>query len=192
MEFSSSVGFIHKDCAVPFRSHHNTYPSRPHIISNNNELTYSSELIFFGLFIMENLARHVQIHSSCASLSKICCIIKCVRNVTSTQMIQNIYCVYLQSSLRDGIVFWGGGGKSVKIFWLQKKVIRLITGVHKCESWRHIFRKFQILPLASLYILDMLCFMKQYQGNLQQNFAIHGHNTRNKFDLHTAPPHPTS
>jgi len=39
--------------------------------------------------------------------------------------------------------------------------------------------------MASLYILEVLCFIKQYQRNLQQNFAIHGHNTINKFDLHT-------
>ena len=82
-------------------------------------------------------------------------------------------------------MFWGGEGKSVKIFWLQKKVIQLITGVHKRESCRHIFREFQILTLASVYILEVLCFIKKYQGNLKQNFRIHGHNTRNTFDLHT-------
>jgi len=82
-------------------------------------------------------------------------------------------------------MFSGGEGKSVKIFWLQKKVIQLITGVHKHISCRHIFREFQILTLASLYILEVLCFIKKYQGNLKQNFRIHDHNTRNKFDLHT-------
>ena len=82
-------------------------------------------------------------------------------------------------------MFWGGGGKSVKIFWLQKKVIRLITGVHKRGSCRHIFRKFQIPPFASLYISYVLCFIKKNQGNLKQNFEIHGHNKRNESDLHT-------
>ena len=63
------------------------------------------------------------------------------------------YFAYFQSRLRYGIMFWGGEGKSGKIFWLQKKVMRLITGVYKCESCRHIFRKFRILTLASIYIL---------------------------------------
>ena len=81
-------------------------------------------------------------------------------------------------------MFWGGDGKSIKIFWLQKKVIRLITGVHKCESCRLIFRKYQIFTLASLYIFEM-CFLKKHQGNVKQNLEIHGHNTRKKHDLHT-------
>ena len=64
-------------------------------------------------------------------------------------------------------------------------MIRLITGVHERESCRYIFRKFQILTLASLYILEVLYFIKKYQGNLKQNLGIHGHNTRNKFYMHT-------
>ena len=90
-----------------------------------------------------------------------CKMIKSLRNVTSTQMIWNTYFAYFQSRLRYGIMFWGGDGKSIKIFRLQKKVIRLIAGAHKCESRRPIFKKFQILTLASLYIFEMLCFLKK-------------------------------
>ena len=85
----------------------------------------------------------------------------------STQMIWGIYFANFQSRLRYGIMFWGGEGKSVNINRLQKNVIRLITGVHKRESCRYIFRKLQILTLASLHILEVLCFIKRYQGNLK-------------------------
>ena len=33
-----------KTCAISFHSHQNRYPSRPRIIFNNNEITYSSKL----------------------------------------------------------------------------------------------------------------------------------------------------
>jgi len=66
-----------------------------------------------------------------------------------------------------------------------KEIIRLITGVHKRESCRPIFRKYQILTLTSLYIFEMLCFLKKHQGNVKQNLEINGHNTRKKHDLHT-------
>jgi len=38
--------------------------------------------------------------------------------------------------------------------------------------------------VTSLYILEVLCFVKKYKGNLRQNFVIHEHNTRSKYDLH--------
>ena len=54
-----------------------------------------------------------------------------------------------------------------------------------CQSCRPIFRKFKILTLVSLYIFEMLCFLKIYKWNLKHNSEIHGHKTRRKQDLHT-------
>ena len=68
----------------------------------------------------------------------------------STHMLWSIYFAYLHSRLKYEIIFWGRDVEIIKVFWLQKQVIQLIAGVHKRESCRHIFRKFQILPLASL------------------------------------------
>ena len=82
-------------------------------------------------------------------------------------------------------MFWGGEGKSLMIFRLQKKVIKLITGVHKRTSCKPIFRKFKILTLTSLYIFQMLCFLKKYQRNIKHNSEIQEYNTRNKQDLYT-------
>ena len=84
--------------------------------------------------------------------------IKSLKNVTSTQMIWCTYFANFQSRLRYGIMFWGGDKKYTKIFQLQKKVIRLITGTQKRESCRPIFRRFQTLTLALLYIFEILCF----------------------------------
>ena len=75
-----------KTCAISFHPHQNSHPTRPCITFKNNEITHSSELQFLGLFIMENLAGHVQIHSLCASYSKIYYMIKSLRYVTSTWM----------------------------------------------------------------------------------------------------------
>jgi hypothetical protein len=67
----------------------------------------------------------------------------------------------------------------------EHQVIRLITSVHKYESYRHIFMKFRTMTLTSLYILEVLRYIKEYQGNLKQNFGIRGHNTRYELNLHT-------
>ena len=71
--------------------------------------------------MMENLAWHVQIHSLCASLSKIYYTIKSLRNVMSTQMIWSIYFAYFKSRLRYGIMFWGGEGNMCKDISATKK-----------------------------------------------------------------------
>jgi hypothetical protein len=65
------------------------------------------------------------------SLCKTYYVIKSLTNVTSTRLIWNAYFAYVESKLRYGIIFWGREKKSIQIFQLQKKVIRLITGTHK-------------------------------------------------------------
>jgi len=39
--------------------------------------------------------------------------------------------------------------------------------------------------VTSLYVLEVLCFLKKYKRDLKQNFVINEHNTRSKYDLHT-------
>ena len=79
---------IDEMCAISFHPHQNNHPTRPHITFKNNEIAYSSKFKILGLFIMETLAWHAQIHLLCVSLSKSYYImIKSLRNVMSTQMI---------------------------------------------------------------------------------------------------------
>jgi hypothetical protein len=38
---------------------------------------------------------------------------------------------------------------------------------------------------SSLYVSEVLCFIKKYKGNLKHNFVIHEHNMRSKYNSHT-------
>jgi len=89
---------------------------------NINEIAYSSELKFLGLFIMENLVWLVQIHSLRASLSEVYYMIKSLRDIMRTHMLWSIDFLYFHSRLKYGIIFCGRDGEIIKVFQLQKKV----------------------------------------------------------------------
>jgi hypothetical protein len=86
--------------------------------------------------------------------------------------------------MKYGIVFWGTDCDSIKVFHMQKKVIRLIAGVKKYETCRLIFKDSKILTMPSLYILEVLHFINKNKKNLNNNYHIHNHNTRSECDLH--------
>ena len=44
--------------------------------------------------------------------------------------------------------------------------------------------KFTFLTVISLYVLEVLCYIKKYKGSIRENSVIHEHNTRRKNDLH--------
>jgi hypothetical protein len=81
----------------------------------------------------------------------------------------------------------GGGGtkERIKPFHIQKKVIRLITGINKYESCRQKLKENRILTVTSIYVLEVLCYIKKHKGDLKHNCEIHEYNTRSKYDLHT-------
>src|SRR5215510_7291276 len=141
-----------------------------------------SEVKFVGMYITEKLIWRAHIHSLCYNLSNTYYMIKSLKNTLSTNMLWNY--VHFQSQLRYGIL-WGGTKVSTKILHIQNKVIRLITGLKRSESCRQTFKENRILMVTSLYVLEVVCFITKYKGNLKQNSAILEHNTRNKYDTHT-------
>ena len=60
-----------------------------------------------------------------------------------------------------GIIFWGNSWHGSIIFRLQKKVVRVMEGWGNRVSCRSLFKKFQILPLKSQYMLTLLMFVVQ-------------------------------
>jgi hypothetical protein len=101
-------------------------------------------------------------------------------------MIRNIYFTKFQALLRFGILFWGGIGSelSKRIFRIEKRVIRLMSGVSSRTSCRQLFKELKILTLASLYIFEITCYIRKCCQSLEQNYQIHQHNTRRKPDIH--------
>jgi len=59
-----------------------------------------------------------------------------------------------------GIIFWGNSWHGSIIFRLQKKV-RVMEGWGNRVSCRSLFKKFQIWPLKSQYMLTLLMFVVQ-------------------------------
>jgi len=171
-------------CIISFHTYQKPTPTKPHIQIKNHTINYKSGMKFLGLNITDTLAWHAHIYSLSSNLSKSYFMMKSLKPVISEKSIWNIYFAYFESKLRFGIMFWGVDSKSITLFRLQKKVIRLIAEAPKCTSCRPIFKRFKILTLTSLYIYETLCFMKKQYHNLKHRFEIHEHNTRSKNDLY--------
>jgi hypothetical protein len=61
--------------------------------------------------------------------------------------------------VREGIIFWGNSADRDNVFKFQKRAIRLITNSSNRTSCRRLFKKLNILPLQSQYILSLALFV---------------------------------
>jgi hypothetical protein len=119
-----------------------------------------------------------------SKLSKICYIIRSLKDVTSPHIIRSIYFAYFYAYLRYSVIFWGGGTESERILKLQKRVIWIISGVGRRTSCRQLFTDLGILPIACLYMLEISCYIKVNIEKFHKNAEIHSHNTCQKLNLH--------
>jgi hypothetical protein len=53
-----------------------------------------------------------------------------------------------------------------------------MNGIDKQESCRPIFKESGILTITSLYILEVISYIRKHKADLIQNMNIHNHNTR--------------
>jgi hypothetical protein len=83
-------------------------------------------------------------------------------------------------------IFWGNSCHISMIFKIQKRIIRFIANSNYRTSCRDHFKKLNILPLQSQYILSLVKFVVGNFVEFSTNTDMHSFNTRQKSHLH--PP----
>ena len=109
-----------------------------------------------------------------------------IKEVLSPNLIRNIYFTKFHSLLRFGILFWEGAGceLTTRLLIIKKRVIRSVAVVSSRASCRQIFKELNILTLVSLYIMEVICYIRKHHQFVDLNSNIHAQNTRRKMDIY--------
>jgi len=102
----------------------------------------------------------VHVKYVCNILNKNYYTIHSLKNLISINALRGIYYAKFHSHLRYGILFWGGDSQGIKVFKMQKKVVRLMCNVKKRTSCRELFKQLSILPMSCVYIMEMVHYIK--------------------------------
>ena len=92
-------------------------------------------------------------------LSSACYTMSSIKPFISPNTLETIYYSYFNTIINYGLPFWGNSSHSIKIFRMQKRIIRITTGCNSMVSCRNLFRRLEILPLVSQYILSLMLFV---------------------------------
>ncbi|GFG39409.1 hypothetical protein Cfor_08358 [Coptotermes formosanus] len=148
-----------KSAAMSFHSWQDKNPIKPQIRFNNIDITYTSEIKFLGICLMESLKWEAHIKALWSKLNQSLYMLQSLKYSTSIKLWRSMYFAHFHSYIRYGIIFWGNSGESQKVFKLQKKAIRLMSNVRRNTSCRELFKRWNILnsPLCIYYGNNMLC-----------------------------------
>jgi hypothetical protein len=174
-----------KTTAISFHAWQNKNNPTPETVFQDMIIKYKNETKFLGLHLAEDVKWNVHVKYVHNILNKNYYIIHLLKNVVSNNALRAIYFANFHSHLSYGILFWGSDSQGIKVFKLQKKVVRLICNVKKRMSCREWFKKLKILPMPCVYIMEMVYQIKINLKGLKQNLTIHEYKTQQRFDLQT-------
>ena len=101
-----------------------------------------------------------------------------IKPVVPINTLKTVYYSYFNVILTYGLPFWGNSPHSIKIFRMQKTIIRIIAGYKKRVSCRSLFKRLEILPLTSQYILLLMLFVVKNKHYFILNSENHTKSTR--------------
>jgi len=59
-----------------------------------------------------------------------------------------------------------------------------MVGVSARTSCRQLFKELNILTLVSLYMMEVICYVRKHHQFVDLNSNIYAHNTQRKMDIH--------
>jgi len=111
------------------------------IVCKEQPLSTLSNIKFRGIYINNLINWNCHIEYNVPRLSSACYIMRSIKPYMSSNTLKIIYYSYFNSIISHSLLFWGNSPYSLKIFRLQKKIIRIMTGSGSRVSCRNLFRK---------------------------------------------------
>lgn len=116
---------------------------------------------FLGIFIDKYCNWKTHIDSLCSKLDRFVYVIRRLRETSTIKAALLAYHGYISSMLRYGIILWGNCVEILKLFRVQKKIIRAMCNKSSMDTCKPLFLSLKILTLPCLYIFEIGNFVKK-------------------------------
>ena len=165
-------------------------------IKSNHDVFISgykiSEVIstkFLGVIIDQNLTWKYHIDHLCSKASKNIGIMRKLRRFLDSETMVTMYYSFIYPYFNYCIHVWGSTYKTYlnKVLLLQKRVVRIISGVDRQTHTRPLFTSLALLDINKLYFYNIGLMMYKYHhvklpsifvNFFERNSDIHNHDTR--------------
>jgi hypothetical protein len=143
---------INKTYFLHFRNNKN--------IDNTLEINYLNKTMFsvpsvkfLGLLVGDSLSWDKHVNQIASKLSSACYAVWALTPLLSKNALKLLHFSYAHSIISYDIIFWGTSAHSIKIFRLQKKILRIMTKSKKQNHAEDYSKKWKYyLSIPNIYI----------------------------------------
>jgi hypothetical protein len=170
---------------LQFKSKYNSIQDRAiNVFVEDNQLDQEEKVTFLGVLLDRQLTWHPYIEKICNKIASGVFVLRQLARLNDKKLLFTAYHGLILSHIRYAILVWGNSSKQNldRVFKIQKKAIRCIERVNRLDSCRPLFKRLGLLTVPSLYVYEVVLYVKT--SGINQNFNVHGYNTRNQADYH--------
>lgn len=157
------------------------------IFTNQKNVEINDDFVkpvkLLGIFLDSKLSWETHVDSVCKKLSRVIFLLRKLKNCVNFEVLLMAYFGLFHVHLTYGARLWGNSSAANKAFLWQKKAIRVMANLSPQESCRQSFSSFKIMPLACIFILQNLVYVKKNINNYVSHDSVHDHNTRFRHNL---------
>lgn len=150
------------------------------VTHKNSSIERTTSMRFLGMTLDENLNWKVHCEDLIKKVNTSCYQLRNLKYVLCFSDLLQFYYSEIYSRITYGVVFWGSSVLAHDVFIAQKRVLRCLVNIKSYESCRSHFQRLAILPLPSIYIMELLCYIFNNQPTLLKHCDIHKYDTRAK------------
>jgi len=148
-----------------------------------------------GMHLDDKMTWNTHINICKSKISSSIYAIKRLKHILPKSYLRTLYFTMVHPYLTYGIAIWGAtyNVHRNKLFILQKRIIRIISGAKYNDHTSPLFQKLHILKLDDIYTVQAAKFVFKYKQNalplplqslFMSNSDIHQRITRQSQDLH--------
>lgn len=133
---------------------------------------------FLGIVLDTKLLWHEHVDYIVHIISKNTYLLRNLSNHVDQNILKIAYYALIQSHLVYGILIWGHSASSQNLFRLQRRAIRILSGIGYRNDCKFSFQSLNILTLPCLYIYHCFKFLVNQINQFPTLSSFHDYNTR--------------
>lgn len=142
--------------------------------------TPSGSVKFLGVILDRLLTWEEHVDYICQKISKNLYLLRKLSRYLSQFCLINAYFGLIHSNISYAILAWGHSPHAKQVFKLQRKAIRIISGLNYRDNCKTEFSRLNILTVPSIFIQQCLIYVKNNENNYTHHYQIHSYPTRHR------------
>ena len=158
----------------------NTEKTTKLIFSNKREGKALASARFLGVILDDGLRWDEHCVYLSKKLNSTIFLMRNLRSEVSLPVLRQAYFALFGSYISYGLMAWGASAGSSRVFSLQRKVLRIMTGLAYTADCRAHFKQLKIMTLPAMHIYECLKYVHGRRNEYTKHADIHDHNTRGR------------